>query len=193
MKNTKLFSTKNMVIMAMLAALATVIYMTLEIPVAPPHLKVNLADVPALIGGMLISPAAAIVILALRCVIHLFHTSSAGIGELIDFMIGTAMMLPFLLVYHRFQNKLSLGVRFVVAAILGVVCTIVGGIISNVILYPIFMQFVLGQPIESTEVFIAYLGSTVIVNILRSVPNIAVSAIFIPVVQLMRRQYINKP
>lgn len=194
MRNTKkLFTTQNIVLISMLAALSTALYMLLEVPIIPfaPHLKVNFADVPAVIGGLLISPAAAVLILLTRCVIHLLRTSTMGIGETVDFLIGLSIMLPFIFSYNKFSQKLNQKTAYITASLITVAAAVVGGIIANSILYPIFMAL-LGKGIESAETFMLFLLGTVVTNVVRSAVTLLVCAGFMPFMKQFKRLIKNQ-
>lgn len=186
---TSRFTLQKMVIIAMLAAVSTVAYYLIEVPIIPfaPHLKVNFADIPALLGGLVLGPLATVVITLLRCVLHLFKSSTAGIGELVDFMVGCAMMVPMIVIYRRLTAKLKSHKAYVIAAAIAVITTIIGGIIANLLLYPVFMYLVLGVGIESTEVFIAYLGGTVVTNLVRGLVTVIATGIFVPLIPTIKK------
>lgn len=188
-KNKKMFTVQNMAIIAMLAAVSTVAYYLIEVPIIPfaPHLKVNFADIPALLGGIILGPLAAIIITVLRCAIHLFKTTTAGIGELVDVIIGISMILPMIFVYKKLSQKYSSAKSYAAASLIAVIATIIGGLISNLILYPVFMYLIIGGSIESFEVFITYLGGTVITNVVRSSITILCTSIFIPFIPILKK------
>lgn len=177
-------TTKNMVVIAMFGAVAVVLYFLVEIPIIPfaPHLKVNFADIPAFVAGMVVSPLAGIIVLGLRCVLHLLKTSTLGIGEAIDFIVGASMLLAFFFAYDRLRGRWS----YVLSAIATVAAAIVAGIAANLIFYPIFIWVMFGQTIESLTVFAIYLGGTVTTNIIRAVVTCVVTAVFLPVIPRLR-------
>jgi len=185
MKKNKFFTPVNMTVTAMLAAVSVVAYYFLEIPVSA-HLKVNFADVPAVVGGLVISPFAAVVIILIRCVLHLFKTSTLGIGETADFLIGTAMVIPFLAAFKFALKIAKKGVAYAVAVCVGFACAIIGGFAVNAVLYPIYMAF-LGIPIESTEAFLTYIFGTSATNALRSGMTFGVCAFLLPFTERFRR------
>ena len=96
---SNLFSTANLARMAILAAIASVLFM-IEIPIGMPFYKLDLSNIPVLIGAFSMGPAAGTLILGVKSLIGLTHSSSAGVGELADFIMGLAMILPAALLYQ---------------------------------------------------------------------------------------------
>ncbi|MDR0223224.1 MAG: ECF transporter S component [Oscillospiraceae bacterium] len=171
MKNRKkLLTIQNITLIAVLGAFATAAYYLLEVPIIPfaPHLKVNFADIPSVIGGLVISPLAGLLVLVIRCAAHLFRTTTAGIGELMDIFVGTSLLMPFMLVYRKAAARFGLTVSYSLAAAAGAAGAVIGGIIGNSIFYPIFVYFVIGKEIETFNIFLVYLGGTVVANLVRS-------------------------
>ncbi|GHV38597.1 riboflavin transporter [Clostridia bacterium] len=99
----KEFQTKNLVRIALLAALAfllTFIYVTP--PIFPSFLKLELSDIPAVIGALAISPMAGILIGLVKNIIDLVYKPVAlGVGQAANFIIGTALILPFAYIYRK--------------------------------------------------------------------------------------------
>ena len=81
----------------MLGAIA-VILMAFEIPLpfAPAFYKIDFSEVPALIGCFAMGPAAGAMIELIKIVLHLLisGTSTAGVGDIANFAIGCAFILP---------------------------------------------------------------------------------------------------
>ena len=198
MNNTTASKTKVLVITAVLAGLSTVIYLLLDIPIIPfaPHLKVNFSDVPALVAALAVSPMAGMVTVAVRCIIHALISGAETfyIGDIINFLIGTAMVLPFSAIYRVATRKIASSGKnrrdSVISAALsmaaGAMCAVIAGIISNLIFYPIFMSM-MGLMIESPEAFILYMFGVVNTNLARAVMNFAVFALLLPVIPRLRQ------
>ena len=199
MNNTTTNRTKVFVITAVLAGLSTVIYLMRDIPIIPfaPHLKVNFSDVPALVAALAVSPVAGKVTVAVRCIIHALISGAETfyIGDIINFLIGTAMVLPFSFIYKiasqkivtTDKNKKRDGVISAARSMsAGAMCAVIAGIIANLIFYPIFMSM-MGLMIESPEAFISYMVGVVGTNVARSVMNFAVFALILPVIPRLRR------
>lgn len=170
---TKLLTTRNMVYIAMLAAVGTVLYFIAEIPIIPSAswLKVDFATIPAIIGAVIISPMAGVIIVLLQNIIHLFKTTSVGIGELINFIVGSGIVLSFALTLKLSRKRLNLLVSSVIAAAVTVAVTVVVGLLANVALFPFYM-FIMGNPQLPAAAFISYLISTIPMNLVKALINV---------------------
>lgn len=88
---------RTMVEIGMLGAIS-VILMMFEIPLwfAPSFYKIDLSEVPVLIGAFALGPVAGALIELVKILLHLLlkGTSTAGVGDLANFLIGCAMAVP---------------------------------------------------------------------------------------------------
>lgn len=98
--------TRQMVWTALLAALAALLmFLDMAVPLFPSFLKMDLSDVPALIGAFIWGPGAGVLIEAVKNGINAFTTTSAGIGQVANFIMGSALVLPAGLIYRRWHTK----------------------------------------------------------------------------------------
>ena len=131
---SKTFSTQNLTRMAILAAAASILFL-LEIPVVAFY-KLDLSNLPVLLGAFSMGTVPGLVILALKDLIGLLHSSSAGVGELADFLMSAAMIVPASLMYHRNKTRKTALTGMVV----GTVCMAVVGVLANKwIMLPFYM------------------------------------------------------
>ena len=118
---------------AALAAIAGVL-MLLEFPIVPMFswLKVDFSELPVLMGAFAYGPIVGIVIEAIKIVIKflLSGSSSFGVGELANFLMGLAFILPASMIYHRNKTKKTA----IIGMIVGVIVVNIVSIISNVYL-----------------------------------------------------------
>lgn len=87
-----------------LAALSSVL-MLLDFPVGliPGFIKFDFSDVPALIASFTIGPVWACSVSLIKNLINVIVSQSAGIGELANFIVSTAFVLPAGIVYRSFK------------------------------------------------------------------------------------------
>ena len=82
---------------AVLGAIAFLL-MFIELPVIPmfPWLKMDLSEVPVLMGAFAFGPLAGIAVEVLKLLLHLMikGTSTGGVGELANLLVGAALILP---------------------------------------------------------------------------------------------------
>ena len=99
-------STRKITSLALLAALAA-IFMFLEtaLPFMPPFLKLDISEIPVLLGAFAFGPGSAVIIELIKNLIHLPFTQTAGVGELANFLAGSLFTGTAGAVYHFFKNK----------------------------------------------------------------------------------------
>ncbi|MCR4944089.1 MAG: ECF transporter S component [Clostridium sp.] len=118
---------------SVLGAIAFIL-MFIEVPVIPlfPWLKMDLSEVPVLMGAFAFGPLSGIVIEILKLVLHLLikGTSTGGIGELANFLVGAAFILPASIIYNKHRSKKTA----IIGMIVGALVMEAVGIISNVYL-----------------------------------------------------------
>lgn len=139
---------RRMVQIAMLAAVA-VILMAFEIPLpfAPAFYKIDFSEVPVLVGCFAIGPTAGVVIEFLKIVLHmLIHgTSTAGVGDLGNFLVGCAFVLPAALIYKNKKSR----VHAIVGMITGTIFMVISGCFINAfVLLPTYAK-AFGMPIDA--------------------------------------------
>ncbi len=129
-----LLSAANMTRIAILAAAASVLFL-LEIPVVAFY-KLDLSNIPVLLGAFSMGTIPGLIILALKSAIGLLHSSSAGVGELADFIMGAALLIPASLIYHRNKTRKTALIGMAV----GTLCTaVVGVLVNKFIMLPFYM------------------------------------------------------
>lgn len=99
---------RKLAVTAMLSALAAVL-MFLEFPIPvliPSFVKFDFSELPALIAAFVVSPLSGVAVCLVKNLVNLPFSSSGGIGELCNFLIGAAMVLPagFIYKYKKTRN-----------------------------------------------------------------------------------------
>ncbi len=130
--------------MGILTALSYILYLLprllpiFNLPFFPSWLDIQISDLPALLGGFALGPFASVIIIVVKCLLKLPLTSSSGIGELADILIGIAYVLPASLIYKKYKSKKSA----VLGMIIGTLAATLMGVIANrFILIPFYAWF----------------------------------------------------
>ena len=119
---------------AILAAAASILFL-IEIPIVAFY-KLDLSNIPVLLGAFSMGPVPGLIILALKSTIGLLHSSSAGVGELADFVMGAALVLPAAAIYHQNISRKNA----IVGMAVGTVCMVVAGVLMNKwVMLPFYM------------------------------------------------------
>lgn len=146
MKQSSKTLTRKIAISAMLAAIGVILQM-LEIPLPfiPSFIKLDFSDLPGFIGAFVCGPLAGVLITLIRNVIHIFMGSSAGIGELSNFILSASFVLTAGLIYKKMPNMKGVLIGGVAGA---VIMGIVSFPVNNFIIYPLYYS-VMGFPQEA--------------------------------------------
>ena len=136
-------SVQYMTRIAILGALSAILFM-IEIPVVAVY-KLDVSTLPALLGAFSMGPWAGLAILAIKDVFGLLHSGTMDVGELADFIMGAAYILPAALIY-RFRKTRK---NALIGVIVGTVAMIVVSVLVNwKIMIPFYMN-AFGMPMES--------------------------------------------
>ena len=138
-KTTKRISVRKLTGTAMLSAIAYVLmFLDFSVPFMPSFIKMDLSELPALIGAFAYGPVAGVVICLIKNVIHLMITTTGGVGELSNFLLGASFVLVAGGVY-RFKKSRK---GALIGSVLGAFVMGMFSIISNYFLvYPIYYNF----------------------------------------------------
>lgn len=149
---SNLFSTKGIAQVGILSAISAVL-MLIEIPLwfAPEFYKLDLSEIPTLIGSFAIGPAAGIAIELIKNLLHIVlkGTQTGGVGEISNFLIGCAMVVPSAIIYKRHKSKkfALVGMSVGTASM-----TLVGCLLNYYLLLP-FYAMVFKMPIQALVQF----------------------------------------
>ena len=136
--NSKL-DVRKMTVTAMLSAIAFVLmFLDTAVPIMPSFIKLDLSELPALMAAFALGPVWGVIVCLIKNLLHLLMTTTGGVGELSNFILGAAFVLPAGLIYHHKKTKKNA----IIGALLGAV--IMGAISfpSNYfIVYPVYYNF----------------------------------------------------
>ncbi|NLM98041.1 MAG: ECF transporter S component [Halanaerobiaceae bacterium] len=110
MLRKNMIDVKKMVKISLLIALAfllTYVRMPLFfLPFFPQYLKLDIAELPALIAGFLYGPVSGVLVVFVRNVLDaLAKTDTGGIGELSNFIVGSSFVLTASIIYKLDKSK----------------------------------------------------------------------------------------
>ena len=156
--SSKSFSLDRLVKVGILAALAYVLmFVQMPIPIAPPFMKLDLADVPALIGGFAMGPWYGVLIQLIKNVLNLSKTMTGGVGELSNFIVGSTYVLVSAYIYKNKKTKKT----SIIALAFGVLAMTALATLSNAfIVFPVYGK-VMHMDLEA---FAGMVGGNSLVN-----------------------------
>lgn len=145
----KLFNTKNLVLIAMFSALAMVLHIfDFAIPfIAPDFYKIDLSEIPVLIGSFIMGPVAGVVIEAVKIILKLLvkGTSTAYVGDLANFIIGCCLVVPASLIYKLKKTKKGAFIGMLVGT---VTMAVAGAVMNYAVLIPFYVK-AFGMPLDA--------------------------------------------
>jgi riboflavin transporter FmnP len=137
-KNPSVFELRNLVQIGILSAVAFLL-MSLEIPLwfAPSFYKLDLSELPALIGAFAMGPLAGIMIELLKVVLYFFLHGSAtlGVGDLANFIMGCCLVVPAALLYRWQKTKRNAMVGMALGTVL---MAAVAWLVNAFVLLPLY-------------------------------------------------------
>ena len=152
---------------AILAAISFALaFFEFPVPLSPSFAKMDISDFPALVGAMTLGPWAGVAVELVKNLLGLFSTSTGGIGELANFLMGSSLSFTAGLVFYKWRSRAWL------ACLLGSAAMAVMAALSNYfILLPLFENFMpLDALIASFTEFIPFIHTKLDVVLWNAVP-----------------------
>lgn len=136
----------RMVAVAMLSAIGFLL-MLLDFPLPgfPPFLKMDLSEIPVLIGAIVFGPVGGMIVEAFKNLLHYVITGSAygvPLGEAANFVTGMLFVLPVAFMARKARTKKGLAVGLVIGISL---MSVVMALLNYIVLLPLYTWF-LGFP-----------------------------------------------
>ena len=147
-KNGKKLSTAKLTKIAMLGALATILMLwQVPLPFAPSFYQLDLSELPVIIGAFAMGPIAGIIIELIKILLNFIinGTVTAGVGEISNFLIGCAFIVPSSIIYKRVHSKKG-AIHGLGIGIISMV--IVGCLLNAFVILPAYVYF-MGMDMES--------------------------------------------
>lgn len=143
----KVFTTKNMVMIALFGAISMVLMLIdFPTPIAPSFMKFDFADLPAILGTFLMGPVEGLLICLVKLLLKIIIKGSetAFVGEFSNFICAAAYMLPAALVYHFKKGKSGAALSLLIGT-LAVSCMAI--FTNSLIMFPLYSNLY-GMPME---------------------------------------------
>jgi len=118
---------------AVLSAIAIVLFY-FEIPIVPPY-KLDFSTLPAILAGFAMGPVSGIAVVLIKNLVHMLSSSSGLVGELADFIMSCAYVIPASLLYRLRKNRSGALVSMIIGT---VIMTVVAALVNKFILFPLY-------------------------------------------------------
>ena len=137
-------NTRSIVMTALLGAVASVLmFFSFSVPFMPSFIKMDLSEMPALVAAFSMGPLSGAAVCLIKNVVNVFSTTTAGVGELSNFLLGVAFVVPAGFIYKFKKNRLGA----LIGSLTGSVSMAVIGLpINYFVTYPLYIK--MGFPLD---------------------------------------------
>ncbi len=105
MRNTNV---RKIAVTAMLSAIAAILmFIDFSVPFMPSFIKLDISEMPALVASFAVGPVWGGVVCLIKNIVNLMRTSTGGVGEFSNFLLGLMFVLPAGFIYK--YNKTRIG------------------------------------------------------------------------------------
>ncbi len=130
---------RYMAVTAMLSAVAFILmFFEFSVPFMPAFVKLDLSELPALIGAFSMGPLCGVLVCLVKNLLHVLITTTGGVGELSNFVLGAAFVLPAGFIYKRKKSRKTA----IIGSLTGAVLMALISVVSNYfVMYPFYTAF----------------------------------------------------
>ena len=177
-------STRTITITALLASISYILaFIEFPVPLSPSFARMDLSDIPALIGAFALGPATGVIIELIKNVLQLLSTSTAGVGELANFLIGASYVWIAGFIYKYKRTKKGAISSYIISSI---VMGVVAMIVNYFILLPLFETFMpLDQLIASFSEFLPFIQTKLDVVLYNVLPFNVIKGLVVGLVTMV--------
>lgn len=151
-KNTQIrrSSTKvrSMAQVGMLAAVATVLMLfEFPLPFVPSFYKLDISEIPVLLGTFAMGPVAGVMTECIKILLNFVinGTTTGGVGEIANFLIGCSLCVPAGLIYQKMHTKKGAVIGLAAGTVF---MTLIGCVLNAYILLPTYAA-AFGMPLDT--------------------------------------------
>ena len=122
----------------MLGAIAVVLMLfEIPLPFAPSFYEIDFSEVPVMIGTFAIGPVAGVAIELVKILLNFIinGTTTAGVGEVANFLIGCALVVPAGIIYRRKRTRTGAIIGMAVGTVF---MTLIGCLLNAYVLLPVY-------------------------------------------------------
>ena len=168
-RKTPVLSVRTITMTALLSAMAYVFaFVEFPVPLSPSFARMDLSDLPALIGAFAFGPISGLLIELVKNTLQLLTTSTGGIGEIANFLMGASYVVTAGVIYkHHKTKKTALLACIAASFVMGAAAALA----NYFILLPLFETFMpLDQLIASFAEFLPFIHTKQDVVLFNALP-----------------------
>lgn len=168
-KKSSIQNVRVLTMTAVLSAIAFVLaFLEFPVPLSPSFARMDLSDLPGLIGAFAYGPVSSVLIELIKNALQLFTSSTGGIGELANFIMGSSLVVTAGLIYKQHKTRKTAMFACLIAS---VAMGVVAAIVNYFVLLPLFEAFMpLGQLIASFGQFMPFIQTKLDVVLFNALP-----------------------
>ena len=166
-RKTAVLSVRTISMTAMLSAVAYLLaFVEFSVPLSPSFARMDLSDLPALIGAFAFGPLSGLLIELVKNTLQLLTTSTGGIGEIANFLMGAFYVVTAGFIYKRHKTKKTALIACILASV-----GIAAARANYFILLPLFESFMpLDQLIASFAELLPFIHTKLDVVLFNAFP-----------------------
>ena len=119
---------------------------SVTLPIFPGFLSMDISDIPALVGALVMGPMAGILISLIKNLLDFVITgsNSGGIGQVANFIVAVALITPISVIYKKRSNFRG----YIIGSCIGIVFMVaVAAIFNCFVLIPMYSRIII--PLEA--------------------------------------------
>src|SRR5690625_3635964 len=171
----------RLIIIALLGTISLLLFfIKFPLPILPAYLKIDFGDIPAMLAGLIFSPLAGVMVVAIKNILYFAVSGSADpIGVSASFLAVVLFVLPVSIIYHRYK-----GIKSIVSGLItGTIIMAIGmSVLNYFIILPAYGWF-MGWDVNEQFKWISVVAGILPFNIIK---GIIVGLLFVPLFIRMR-------
>lgn len=141
--NKKVDVRKISVIGILSAVSSVLMFFSINVPLMPSFIKLDFSELPALIAAFALGPVSGITVCFIKNLVNLFTSTTSGVGELSNFLLGVCFVYPAGLIYQKMKSRKGA----ILGALVGAISMALLSVVTNYfVVYPIYYNFL---PLEA--------------------------------------------
>ena len=168
-KRAAALNIRTITMTALLSAMAYVLaFVEFPVPLSPSFARMDLSDFSALIGAFAFGPISGLLIELVKNALQLMTTSTGGIGEIANFLMGASYVVAAGVIYKRRKTKKTALLACITASF---VMGAAAALANYFILLPLFETFMpLDQLIASFGAFLPFIHTKLDIVLFNALP-----------------------
>lgn len=172
----------KLIILSLLGAISFLLFfLNFPLPFLPPYLKVDFGEIPAIIAGLIFSPIAGVIVIAIKNILYLIIGSGEPVGVAANFLAATLFVLPISVLYHKYKTVKSVISGLVIGT---VIMALAMSVLNYLVILPVYAWFMGMEEMKIESVKrVAVLAGVLPFNILKGA---IVGMLFVPLYMKMK-------